>query len=255
MAAPTRLAWLGMLQHVEMEIDMIDERLPLFKIASNIFDSLTMEDINQTALDMQELGLYQPPFDAFYIQVKTRFMENLASAYYKSEVRYGLGIKTEMMFKYVMMDAHVRMTPFFSLDGKEFGTLSHDEVEGMGPQAEKQLTWFGHTISKVLTVLLATKNIEKDVEACNKPTSRNRRERTLSKYSSVTTIRIGKITETMRSIGGSGSSVRPHLRRGHIRHQHYGKGNTELKKIFIQPMFINADQGWIDGQKEYRVVA
>ena len=59
----------------------------------------------------------------------------------------------------------------------------------------------------------------------------------------------------MRSADGTGGPVRPHLRRGHIRNQPHGPGNSEVRRIFIQPMFINADQGWIDTKKEYRVTA
>ena len=75
-------------------------------------------------------------------------------------------------------------------------------------------------------------------------------------YDYITTIKIGKITETMRSDGDGQSSVRPHLRRGHIRNQRVGKGLEEVKPIFISPVFVNADEGWINNQrKEYRIAA
>jgi hypothetical protein len=36
--------------------------------------------------------------------------------------------------------------------------------------------------------------------------------------------------------------------------QHFGVGNKETNKIFIQPVFVNADEGWIENQrKEYRI--
>ena len=75
-------------------------------------------------------------------------------------------------------------------------------------------------------------------------------------YEYVTTIKIGKITETMRFDGDGHGSVRPHLRRGHIRNQRVGKGLEEVKPIFIHPVFVNADEGWINNQrKEYRITA
>jgi hypothetical protein len=66
-------------------------------------------------------------------------------------------------------------------------------------------------------------------------------------------LNIGKITETYRSNeNSSGGNVRPHLRRGHIRLQRYGEDFKEVKKIFIQPMFVNADKEWIEKQKTYK---
>ena len=103
-----------------------------------------------------------------------------------------------------------------------------------------------------LIVLLATKNTIKTTEKIKRhgPKSRKRPR----EYEYVTTIKIGKITETMRSEGSSGISVRPHLRRGHIRSQHFGVGNKEIKKIFIQPVFVNADEDWIANERRaYKV--
>ena len=67
---------------------------------------------------------------------------------------------------------------------------------------------------------------------------------------------MGEISETHTSNlqDNSHSSPRPHLRRGHIRNQHYGEGNKEIKKIFIQPVFVNADEGWIENQRKAYVV-
>lgn len=39
-----------------------------------------------------------------------------------------------------------------------------------------------------------------------------------------------------------------------IRNQHFGEGNKEIKKIFIQPVFVNADEGWIENQRKAYVV-
>jgi len=238
-----------------MEIDMIDKRLPMFKISSDVWESLSIDDIDQTASDMFELGIYHPPFNSFYIHAKVRFMEKLAEAAWRKKLDYYLPIRMEMVFLCVVDGSHGKAVPLLSRNGIDFFPLNEAKMAVAGPEVRRQFSWMSTYVVKILVVLLATKNIEKEVEICNKPNSRNRRERTISKYSSVTTIRVGKVTETVRSSNNSGGPVRAHLRRGHIRHQHYGKNNSEVKKIFIQPVFVNADQGWIDGQKEYRVVA
>lgn len=238
---------------------MLDKRMPLFKIASNIFESITLEDIDKTAKDMELVGLLQAPYDIFRIQVKLNLVIDLiiraapVGQIEQDDVERSRMPRAEVVFEYKWVGGNdVELLMYSSSDGVNFNIIGEDFFN---EKNNEWTEWCGFTLCRILVVLLATKNIKKDVQTCNKPNSRNRRERTLSKYSSVTTISIGKITETMRSNGGNGGPVRPHLRRGHIRNQRVGVGRTETKQIFIQPMFINADQGWIDSQKEYRVVA
>jgi len=238
---------------------MLDKRVPLFYMASDIFESINFEDVKKTSHDMWEIGIFQPPYENFFIKIKLKFAKNLMQSFYQIDSEDVTNNKAEIMFEYIfeqnmnggMIDIFYNM----SKDGNDFYDpcdFGLDMTEG-----SSDLNWFsfmGEAAVNLLIVLLATKNITKEIQTCNKPNSRNRRERKMSQYSSITKISIGKITETMRS-SGNGGPVRPHLRRGHIRHQHFGKGNAEVKKIFIQPVFVNADQGWIDAQKEYRVVA
>jgi hypothetical protein len=233
---------------------MIDTRLPRFKIASNVLSALSLDVVNKTAADMQKMGLFKPPFPEFYIQAKCRLMEQLILTSIDKSFEETSTIKEEILFHYEFSTNGAKATPYLAIDGMNFCPLDRRKMEA-SKDVQYQFSWMADTTVRLLVVLLATKNIEKDVETCNKPNSRNRREQTLSKYSSTTTIKIGAISKTMRSEGGTGGPVRPHLRRGHIRNQPYGPGRLEAKRIFIQPMFVNADQGWIDAQKEYRVTA
>jgi hypothetical protein len=235
-----------------MEIDMTDTRLPRFKIAANIFDALSLTDIKLTALDMGELGLCVPPFDKYCIHIKVSFIDKIYAQVFDSEYKSNLSSKAELIFVYDFLD-HT-YTSYYARDGRKFLNFN-PKLERDFAHVAKYFDWASGMCEQILIVLLATKNIQKDVETCNKPNSRHRREQTLSKYSSTTTISIGKISKTMRSADGTGGPVRPHLRRGHIRNQPHGPGNSEVRRIFIQPMFINADQGWIDTKKEYRVTA
>ncbi len=45
---------------------MIDERLPLFNISADVFNSLVFEDVKKTSKDMWDLGIHDPPFNNFF---------------------------------------------------------------------------------------------------------------------------------------------------------------------------------------------
>jgi hypothetical protein len=110
-------------------------------------------------------------------------------------------------------------------------------------------------IYKALITLLATRNCERKVVE-NTPRAKAKKARDDSRYYSATTyISIGRITETHRSQGGSRGPTRAHLRRGHVRRQRFGEGRSEVKTIFIPPVFVNADREWIADRKKYKLVA
>ena len=44
-----------------------------------------------------------------------------------------------------------------------------------------------------------------------------------------------------------------HLRRGHIRRQHYGPHRSFIKQVWIEPVFVNADRDFVSTRKAYNV--
>ena len=56
-------------------------------------------------------------------------------------------------------------------------------------------------------------------------------------------------TNRSASTGEStGKTVAPHVRRGHWRRQRYGERNTQIRRIRIAPLLVNAHRGDVANQ-------
>ena len=216
----------------------------LFRIEEKIWDSVDYDTILDTATALEKAGLDQPPYAVFDIQatLNHKIMARLFSGWDKFITRAHPPART-FTFRYEYDKENNHLTTRLKINES---WLDRQNIEKIC----KLSSFLNHT----LFALLATKNASKTTEKIKKhgPKSRKRPR----EYDYITTIKIGKITETQRGDGDGHSSVRPHLRRGHIRNQRVGKGLSEVKPIFIQPCFINADENWINNQrKEYRIAA
>jgi hypothetical protein len=229
----------------------------LFTISEDIWDSIGYDTIIDTAIALEKAGLDNPPYDSFDIRVTLnhRIMSRLFPGW---RIEKGSSPSKTYVFRYDYKENSEQ--PIISL---KLGDVWYSpeklpkffEYNGMdGAQGVRETQYISSFLKHTLVSLLATKNADKVTDKIKKhgPKSRKRPR----EYDYITTIKIGKITETMRSEGDGHSAVRPHLRRGHIRNQRVGKGLSEIKPIFIAPCFINADENWINNQrKEYRLVA
>ena len=216
----------------------------LFRIEEKIWDSVDYDTILDTATALEKAGLNQPPYAVFDIQatLNHKIMARLFSGWDKFITRAHPPART-FTFRYEYDKENNHLTTRLKINES---WLDRQNIEKIC----KLSSFLNHT----LFALLATKNASKTTEKIKKhgPKSRKRPR----EYDYITTMKIGKITETQRGDGDGQSSVRPHLRRGHIRNQRVGKGLSEVKPIFIQPCFINADESWINNQrKEYRIAA
>ena len=72
-------------------------------------------------------------------------------------------------------------------------------------------------------------------------------------YPYTTTLTIGKVTENYDGSEFTGVSRRPHLRRGHVRTQHYGPRNEMTKKVFIPSVFVNGSEDLKSNRVAYNV--
>jgi len=252
---------------MEMEMDR-----QLFVLGPEIWSSIDKSEVMATASSMRDAGVYDLPYEEFDISAygETR---HIMTWIYQVIDDYGdtwNSIKedktpVELHFRYKVVDekhytysmkVNVGNSYIFLPQGSDellsaFKSLGPDSAHYMNDIAADALL-------TTLNVMLATRNVDKDVSHNPKrykdPMSKSGIKQIKNNdYEYITIIKIGKIVDTMRSDGHRGP-VRPHLRRGHVRNQRIGEGRKDVKQIFIQPVFVNADEGWIENQrKEYRV--
>lgn len=269
-----------------------NEPLQLFRLSEGILETLSIDDVSNTISDMIQAGVAYPPYPKFAVEINSKVMFWMMKNGWKdlrgvnpaqlhvAKRTLETDIEHKYLFEYdIEINANTsptfvddlsiqekikRMYKSILYEGKKIYSTGQifniqDMVDlaflekGMTPSAEGT-NMIANLIFSVLMVLLATKNIEKN-EILNKQLMSgkfNKAQAYRKDYPITTTLTIGKITENHESVG-TGSTVRPHLRRGHIRNQHYGPNNEMTKKIFIQPVFVNADEGWVANREAYNV--
>ena len=228
----------------------------LFRLSDEILECFDMDDVVATYEDMHRMDLDRDPYDYYCVEVNTKFILNFSQFLGMQNGNYEEAMNSAAKWKWVF---HYKIYEDYTYTGEVFVTLpsgkifNYSELSTIDENCEETISIIEESLKCFLILLLATKNIDKRTLSNNKRSVSPRSQKDAKHYSHTTTIRIGKITETYTSDVGGGRNVRPHLRRGHIRTQHFGKGNAETKKIFIQPIFVNADENWINEQKTYKV--
>jgi len=239
------------------------EPLQLFRMSSKILENLNFSDVSETWKDMIEAKIAFPPFNRFAIEVRLDFMRKFADLMRNREKadRHPMDdfafyceyevINIDFEKQLFQVETEVKI---IKPNGKIFSEETKARIEG----DEDSLRFFesgADVLVKTLIVLLATKNTKKEsftnkILAKGKSNGSNEYRKN---YPTTTTISLGKINETFVKDGEDVRNVRPHLRRGHLRNQHYGPNKEMVKQIFIAPVFVNASEGWIAERKAYNV--
>lgn len=244
---------------------------PLFRLTSNLAEVMTYEEACETFSAMGELNIDTPPYNLFTVCLEPKFLAKYLSFHHGDIHEKGQISGKEFGEMWEQLNFNLFIIYEFKKSGfapkddairwifalQKVGTNDMDfAINTADKGMNKNLDQIAASVYQFLIVLLATQNSEKTTVK-NSPRAGSHRLREDSKYFEyTTTIRIGKVTQQYEGTGSSiGSKKRAHLRRGHIRRQRYGEGRSEIKKVFIPPVFVNADENWIKNErKEYKVL-
>jgi len=245
----------------------------LFRLSSEVLDALTIKEMKSTLIDMMEMGIADVPYKEFAIEVNRKFISKMMNLEDEDSQLQMIESAKKMKIEY---DPNIQFKLMVIVNGKNYSIHRCYKDEWIDWDYDLLIKYKSHLLDKasydrlrnqvksisanilgILIVLLATKNHVKE-DRVDKDIARgryNKKQAYRKDYPITTTISIGKITETYEGQGGTGSKKRPHMRRGHIRTQHYGPNRELTQKIFIQPVFVNADEGWIAERRAYNVGA
>lgn len=229
----------------------------LFVLSNEAIEGMAWEDVSATATAMKEAGLWKPPFSRFAVHVKAKhFMNPTPDGRWaqhggfdnaKSELH---GYDLRIHFKDPRDDELIVSVYLDTHDGRGFieetATLSQPPID------REQFINTMNAIYMYTLVLLATKNIKKDVKEDKLARMGIGTGKGKKRFRYTTTISVGAVTENADgSPTAQGALKRPHFRRGHVRRQHWGPGFQYEKMIFVEGVFVNADREWVEGGRDH----
>ena len=229
----------------------------LFILDDQVWDSMSFDDVENTMNDMKTLGIDKPPCRNFDVLTKMSVVNRIFEQFVGRKPSGNnhtqhFEMKWRYSFNKDLTESPCHLLACFNNDGIWhdflFNVTNKNDLDEMTKWGDGCGLW----VLAYLIVALSAKNSAKTVKE-NKLMKLGIGKKKEGKYRYTTTVTIGRITETEGTGEGGGWTVRPHLRRGHIREQRYGPNRQYSKKVFIQPIFVNAVEGFVDQRKAYNV--
>ena len=217
----------------------------LFHISAEAYHSTSTDIVNSIVADLTEMGLYRLPYEC--VDVCLPF-NGIAQNPDTGELYHGLETRDWIfIFRDIVTDSY---------------ELCKGEVwEGNCPLylepdiLNLQFPWTTGEVASLLISLLATKGgIIQDVREPSKLGKLGiGKSKTKSPLRTQRTTFIRLDPQLIAESIESGRTVRPHLRRGHIRRVHYGVGRQLTRKVWIEPTIVNASADFVEDRALYSI--
>jgi hypothetical protein len=248
---------------------MTEQNRQLFVLSDEVWSSIDYNEIYSTYKDMKEMGLDKPPCEKFAVCINANFIRKLADFAGTNLTGDLLGVEWEKTFCNLVVHFNCKKDGIDGFSAQMFLVKNNEYFDfNVALEFMKRTGRFDLYIANsdwakflmggvvmVLIVTLATRNAIKEPKISGAMKRLIGKKTLKQNYGYVTTISVGKIYETEAS-PNTGTPLykrRTHLRRGHIRNQTYGPDRAFMKKIFIEPVFVNADENWVETRKAYKV--
>lgn len=200
----------------------------LFILNFDAIGAVDFETIRTTVNDLREMDLYRLPYANTFVRIVGDPQNAGTVMTYGPLGDFCMAVATDVR------------------TGKSANITS-------APQIRFALGFSNLMLQDLLIALLATRNVEKSMrENKLKKLGIGRKS---DRFDYITTVGLPKHLDDDEDHPPTGSAKAPHLRRGHIRRQHFGAGNQEIKKVWIAPVFVNADPSFVGGRQAYRIAA
>jgi len=217
---------------------VVDEMMeaPTYCMDAQIVNLLVRDDVSDSILAIMNAGIARLPYDPMLVEFSPPTTHPCRYFVLMRE-RPGQVIRTTAACLSKNDTELVVMADPLNIEIVEGGMICTSAME------DDPFAWASMAAVSLSLLMLNTKGIEKQViftGRLNKARAKHNDGRTPVPQHTV--VRIGTIYDRSgrgHSATATGRHMPVHLRAGHVRRQHFGKGNEEVKQIFIPPCIVN----------------
>lgn len=232
-------------------------KLETFVLSNELARAVDVPETEATYKALEELGIHHPPYSKFMLVVDAAYMGRpdialLGERHAFNEGRgvFELEFDGENCIPYIGQGKRRQLAIQPAIDMVNEKVAEREYLESL------QRTMIGVCAfwRRAFIVLLATKYVRKtrEVDKLAKLGIGKNKGNPLYR----TTLSLARVDDIPESEKGTPTRrhYRPHMRRGHIRNQHWGPNLQFTKRVFIEAIFVNSDRAFVSPREYYNVI-